>query len=237
VASIEQELDERRGKLNAAQQRDYDLRRKLLDAQQTLDNLTREQVSLLSQPADVEEIESLPTPLAQTVSGKEVHLRLADGHVAFIPLDDLIAELKQSAEANLWRLRDRASFVETVGPIGGFRLRYRLQKSHYTLSDERGMEARGSVVQLTNWELLPASPQLGEPVDQALLPRSDLSYFLKRFSPDSSVVTIWTYPGSFNEFRRLKQALFEAGYATAGRPLPSGVLIGGSPSGSKSAAQ
>jgi hypothetical protein len=46
-----------------------------------------------------------------------------------------------------------------------------------------------------------------------------------------------TYPESFGDFRTLKKALFDLGYTTAARPLPPGILIGGSPNGSRSAAQ
>jgi hypothetical protein len=237
VTAAEQELDERRGQLDSEQQRDFDMRRKLTEAQLTLDNLAREQVSLLTEPTEVEEIESLPTPLAKTVSGKEIHLRLAEGHVAVIPLDELLDELKQHAERNLWRLRDQNSVEGTIGPAGGFRLRYLREKRSYVVRNEEQVQATGAYVQFTKWELLPTSSQIGEPVEQALLPRSDLWYALKKNPPETTTVTIWTYPGSFNEFRRLKEVLFEAGYATAGRPLPDGILIGGSPHGSKSAAQ
>lgn len=237
VAAAEEELNSRQRELSLDQQRDFELRSQLSKAQQALDELARARVSLLSEPLEVDEIQNLPTPLAQTVSGKEVHLRLADGHVAFVPLDALLAELKQHAERNLWRFRDQDSVVSTVGPVGGFRLRYRLQKSPFTVRAGERTATRGTYIELTRWELLPASPQVGEAVEQALLPRSDLSYALKKYSPESTTITIWTYPGSFNEFRRLKQALFQTGYATAGRPLPEGVRIGGSPQGSKSAAQ
>jgi chromosome segregation ATPase len=92
VAAGDQELAELRGRLNQQQQRDFDLRQKLSTAQHTLDELTREQVALLSQTPEVEAVTSLPTPLAETVSGKEIHLRLADGNVSIIPLDDLLKE-------------------------------------------------------------------------------------------------------------------------------------------------
>ena len=202
-----------------------------------LDGLSREQIALLSQAPEVEEIENLPTPLAQTVSGKEVHLRLADGHVAFIPLDDLLEEFKTHAEGNVWRLNDQNEVVNTVGPVDGFRLRYRLRKGQFVVRNGTSMEQHGTVVQLVKWELLPASSPLGEPVEQAALPNSDLLNYLKSYPPDNTTVTIWTYPNSFDDFRTLRRVLFEMGYATAARPLPKGVLIGGSPHGSKSAAQ
>lgn len=237
VAATEQELEERRAELSVDQQRDFDLQRKLNEAQLTLDDLAREQVSLLSTPTEVEEIENLPTPLSKTVTGNEIHLRLAGGHVAYIPLDDLLEELKGDADRNQWRLRDQDSVESTVGPIGGFRLRYRREKRDFIVRNGEQIQSAASYIVFTRWELLPITPRLGESVDQALLPRSDLWYVLKKNPPARSTVTVWTYPDSFSEFRRLKEALFEAGYAVAGRPLPEDVLIGGSPHGSRSSAQ
>ena len=78
---------------------------------------------------------------------------------------------------------------------------------------------------------------LGEPVATALSDRSDFRSRLAAVSPQSVVATIWVYPDSFAEFRQLKQELYELGFSTAARPLPHGVLIAGSPEGSRSAAQ
>jgi hypothetical protein len=239
VAEVQQDLERRRAELSEKDRQDFDVRRRLADAQQTLDELTREKVSLVTRmpETDITEVECLPTPLAQTVSGTEVHLRLAHGHVAVIPLDRLRKEFETQAERDVWRLRNQDDVVSTVGPIDGFRLRYRLAKDRVTVQQQPGIEQQATVVRFVVWELLPASTQLGEPTDQALLPDSDLRRTLHELSPDSTTVTIWTYPDSFTDFRKLKQTLFEMGYATAGRPLPQGVLIGGSPHGTKSAAQ
>ncbi len=239
VTAVEQDLERRRAELNDQDQQDFDVRRQLADSQQTLDDLMRQKVSLVSltPEPDVTEIESLPTPLAQTVSGKEIHLRLAHGHVAMVPLDELREEFEAQAERDVWRLRDQNSVVSTVGPIDGFRLRYRLAKGRVTVHQQPGFEQQATVVRFVVWELLPVTSQLGEPTAQALLPNSDLRRALGKFSPESTTVTIWAYPDSFDDFRTLRRALFEMGYATAGRPLPEGVLIGGSPQGTKSAAQ
>jgi hypothetical protein len=50
-------------------------------------------------------------------------------------------------------------------------------------------------------------------------------------------VTFWTYPDSFAAYRKLRELLYERGYTVAGRPLPMGQPISGSPYGSKTAAQ
>jgi len=237
VAAITEEIEKRRAELDDDQQDEFDVRQKLIEAELTLDNLSREQIALMSEAPEALEIENIPTPLAQMVTGREVHLRVADGHVAFIPLDELLEQFKEHAQNNVWRLKDQNEIVNTVGPVDGFRLRYRLQKGYFSVRNGSGMEQRGAMVRLVRWELLPVSKQLGEPVEQALLPNSDLNNYLKKYPPDFTTVTIWTYPDSFNEFRTLRRELFEKGYPTAGRPLPQGVLIGGSPQGTKSAAQ
>lgn len=237
VATGEQEMAELRSKLTTQQQHDFDLRQKISTQQQALDDLTREQIALMSETTEVEAVTSLPTPLAETVTGKEIHLRLADGLVSVIPLEDLLKQFKREAQDNVWRLRDQGSFVDTVGPVEGYQLRYRLQKQQFALRGEAGMEQHGTAVRLVKWELIPALEHVGEPVDQALLPQGDLRRSLARSSPVGTTITVWTYPESFGEFRKLKKALFDMGYATAARPLPPGILIGGSPNGSRSAAQ
>ena len=237
VAAVEKELEEERSELSREQQQDFDLRRELKDAQKTLDGLTRQQVALLAEAPEVEELENIPTPLAQTVSGGEIHLRLAAGRVAFIPLDDLLMELRHQAEEKLWELRDRNSAVSTVGPLSGFRLRYRLEKKPYGGGGMSGAGQRGSVVQLSRWELVPEVFEIGEPLEQAMQPNSDLMHCLKGRHPGSTTITVWTYPDSFREFRELRQGLYSLGCGIAGRPLPEGIRIGGSPHGTRSVAQ
>ncbi|MEX0643395.1 MAG: hypothetical protein WD468_11870 [Pirellulales bacterium] len=237
VAAGEQEMAELRSQLSHQQQRDFDLRNRLSTAQQSLDELTRQQIALVSETPEVEAVTSLPTPLAETVTGKEIHLRLAEGNVSVIPLEELLKNFKQDAEDNSWRLRDRDSFVATVGPVEGYELRYRLQKQPFALQSASGLEQHGTAVRLVKWELVPALAQIGEPVDQSLSSNGDLRRCLARNSPTGTTITIWTYPESFSDFRKLKKALFDLGYATAARPLPQGILIGGSPNGSRSAAQ
>lgn len=231
VTEIEQQLAEERSKLEVDQQRDYDLRVKLNEAQNKLADLTRKQVALVSAAPEVQQIESLPTPLAETVTGDELHLRLDKGQVSIIPMEALAKEFRADAERNLWRLSDRNAFTGTVGPLGGYRLRYILAKKQF-VSQGRST----TVVQSSRWTILPDSP-LAEPVERAVQEGSALRSALSGFSPRRTTVTIWTYPDSFDEFRQLKKSLYEWGYATAGRPLPEGIPIGASPNGTKSSAQ
>ena len=95
----------------------------------------------------------------------------------------------------------------------------------------------GSFAELERWTLIPTDRRLGEPVDEALATGSRFREVLAAYPPDGTTVTVWTYEDSFAEFRRLKESLYRLGYSTAGRPLPANHPIGGSPDGTKSAAQ
>lgn len=236
VASGEREIKERRAALNENQQRDFDLRRQLADTQRELDDLTRQQISLLSQEPEAEVIENLPTPLAKTVTGRQVYLRLADGHVAVVPADELFEEFQDHVDRNLWRLREQSVIEGTVGPIDGFRLRYRFGLTRVGVTTPSGFEQVYPVPQYVA-EYVPMTPRIGVPVDQAVLPNSDLLRTLQRYSPTDTTITIWTYPDSFGDFRHLKKVLYDLGFSTAGRPLPEGELIGRASQGTKSAAQ
>ena len=52
-----------------------------------------------------------------------------------------------------------------------------------------------------------------------------------------ATITLWTYPGSFDDFRKLKKELYRLGFPVAARPLPDGVPISASSQGSKSTAE
>ena len=240
INTLEETIEKERQALGKEKSEQLRLQEQLRNASLKLDDLAREQFAAEIAPAiedqTVEKIENLPTPLAKTVSGEEIHVRLKNGRVSVIPLEPLIAVLKTDAKANAERIGNRSTYVDTVGPIGGYRMRYRLEKKTISVATHSG-QATGIVVQLDRWELLPVADDLGVPVAQALLHNSELSKAMQGKDREQTVVTLWVYPDSFQEFRTLKKDLFDLGYATAGRPMPDGIRIGGSPNGSKSSAQ
>ena len=87
------------------------------------------------------------------------------------------------------------------------------------------------------WELIPTSAQLGESLQDAIAEGSRLNARLARLDPESTTITLWTYPDSFEAYATLKQELHRLGFDAAARPLPRGVRIAGSPNGSRSTAQ
>ena len=231
VAAFEQEVNDRRASLSADQQRDFDLRRQLADAQAKLNELSGEQAALLSQPVQAEVLESRPTPIVHRHDGKELFLQLSEGHVAVIPLADLLEEYKQHVTENLWRLKDQDSLSGTVGPIGGYRMRYLVRKRAIQSQTVAGYEQRGTAIETVKWELLPIVTPLGEPVDQAVAPNSELFQQLKNFPPSATIIAIGVYPDSLRELHRLKRTLQDAGYGIAEKLMAAGEVYGFSPHG------
>lgn len=234
--AVEKELAARRAALDDSARVDYDLQRALALARADLARVDERQARLPPARSEVRTIENFPTPLSKTVDGREMHVQLRGGRLAVIPLDDLLAKFKSAAHEKVYKLKELPETTDTVGPIGGFRMRYTLERVDVPF--EPGVRGGGGAyVQLAKWELVPVTAQLGEPIDQALQPNSQFRNQLSLLSPRDYTVTIWVYPDSFEEFRVLRKDLYHLGYAIAGRPLPDGTPIGGSPQGSKSAAE
>jgi len=215
----------------------FDLDRELAQLRFELEQLDHKRVHMETVAAKPNVVESYPTPLSQTVAGREGHFQLRDERIVAIPLEELIEQLKDAAQRRKYKLLELPEVTGTVGPLGGFRLRYSLVRvdvsPEVALQTGRG----GAYAKLKRWTLIPVSNQLGEPIEAALREGSEFRRAISLLDPDRSTVTIWTYPDSFASFRRVKKELFRQGFATAARPLPHDVPISGSPLGSKSAAQ
>lgn len=204
---------------------------------QELTDLQRHKTLLEEGQAEIVEIQHYPAPVAKLVDSKEVHFQVQNNRVAHIPLEQLIEEVKRRARSEASRLVTQNEWTDSVGPAGGFQLRFVLRRYDVPIDMPGQNRATASYVRVEHWVLLPVSPHLGEPVEEALKPGSRFWDVVRRYSNQETVVTLWVYPESFGAYRQLRAALHAAGYACAARPLPSGVPISGSPRGSKSAAQ
>jgi hypothetical protein len=232
----ERQLEQEKNKLDSQQQRQLDLHRRIEEIQRDLQASQQALEAVASNTSAPSIIEHLPTPMAKTVFGKELHFRLLNGRLTYLPWDEIVARLKEELPQQLWKLRDTASLAEEAGPVGGFRIRYLLKQVDYPIETKVGPVVQKRA-ELDHFELVPTSDNLGEPLQQALQANSQFHARLANEDPRQTTITVWVYPDGFDQFRSLKTTLFERGYLTAARPLPTGRLIGGSPSGSRSASQ
>jgi hypothetical protein len=237
-AAVELDIAERRAKLDESARRQFDVQREIAEAQIRLAALTQEEFSLAGAPDDVEELECVPTPLAKTVTGDEIHVRLRHGQLAVVPVDELLDEVERRGGAYLrGGLAQRNQAVDVYGPIDGFRLRLSVERHVEELppAAARGAPRRAAIV--LQGVFLPTSDRIGVALEQALLPTSPFSQALRARRSAVGAVTAWVYPDSYAELRSLKKAMWDAGVPLAVRPLTDGQPIIFSTLGSKSAAQ
>jgi hypothetical protein len=208
-----------------------------------MSELEKQLADLLKQSGDLPPTETqpialqhLPTPMAKTVFGKELHVMMQNNRVTVIPWDMLIETLKQQVQRSVARNTQREKIDDTLGPIDGFMMRYRLNSRSGIMSDGR-TAAMGKMVELDKFELEPTADILTESVPDALRPGGRLRAELEATKSQQVTITVWVYPESFGAFRALKERLFTEGFLCAARPLPANMRIGASPRGSSSAAQ
>jgi hypothetical protein len=237
VAAIQRQTQGTQQELSAQSQQDSDLDRGILDARLRLSDLEHQRWTIESAPAAPVQIESYPTPLSRAVEGHEIHFQLRRGRLALIPLDALLQDFKTDLEHRLNQLRDLPEMTETVGPEGGFRMRYSMERVDTPPEEAIKTHHGGSYARLKLYTLIPSSDDLGETLDEALREDSRFHQVLGNPRTKTSTITIWVYPDSFDAFRTLRKELYGAGFPVAARPLPEGKPIAGSPEGSKSAAE
>ena len=235
---IEADIAQRREHLDVEKKKEFEVQRRIAEAEMKLDTLTKEQIGLLTGPEIVEELESVPTPLAREVDGESIHLRLKDGLVSVVPLNELLAEVQDHANDIGRRLQSSNQVVETFGPIDGYRVRMTVLKvsDPGSIHGPRAGELHRSTFEQFA-EILPTSETIGQDVEQALVPGASLYQYLEVRRRQAPSVVIWLYTDSFDDFRLLKRTLWEMGFSMATRPLLPGTNIGASPNGTKAAAQ
>jgi len=217
--------------------------REIIETEQEMSELQKQLANLLQQQGEVQSVEQttavlqhLPTPMAKTVFGRELHVMMRGGRAAVIPWQRLIDSLKSEARRSAERNSQKDRFVNQLGPIDGFLMIYGLKSQSGVLSN--GSSARlARTIELEKFELEPTGEVVHESVVETLGTGGRLRLELASCAVQHTTVTVWVYPDSFNEFRTLKERLFAEGFLCAARPLPFNVRIGASPRGSASTAQ
>jgi hypothetical protein len=200
------------------------------------DKIKTEVASLRSLPLPKATSILSKNPVSRPAGGDEFHFELRRERVSFVNLDRLLELAKSDAQVRL-RMADRNGMITSeVGPVEWFSLAYVLGRARPGI--EELMERQSIRFDLRGWEVIPASERRGETYEEATHnPISRYSQTMKRLTPGRSVVTMWVYPDSFGLFRKLRDELNNLGFSVAGRPLPEGMTIRGSPMGSVSATQ
>ncbi len=205
-------------------------------ARETLVRLSKQVQSLEDQPVHVDTLEHKITPMSRVVHGQEKHYRLDRNRVAEVPVEDLVARLKEQIERRKdWLVKTRQHQGQ-IGPLQGFHMKYLVRVDTLSGMEEMKMGHGGFRISLSHWEIHPEPDMKGETVEVALR-KGSLFYQSILGTPPDTTLTFWVYPDSYPIYRKLQKFTHEHGFSVAGRPLPPGVPISGSPNGSKSASQ
>jgi hypothetical protein len=216
--------------------------RRLAEAQGRLE---REKTGLLQLEVDVKKataekpaakpIKHQLTPLSREIQGKELHFRLLNNRVAYLPIPELMNRLRPEIMHQRDRIIRRGIHRGEIGPVAGFRMSYLIEIRRMSVVDELRRGA-AMTVGVSDWKL-EAEPDLDtESADEALKPGSDFLRYVRTADPDSTL-TLWVYPDSFAIYQRLQQFAQNENFTVAARPLPFDVPIAGSPHGSRSSGQ
>ena len=123
---IEDDLSQRRAALDTKRQQDYDVQRQLFELQLDLEKMTQEHLTLLS-ATETTELECVPTPLARTIDGPALHLRLRHGLVSICgPCagtyeDEVRLHLACPPLGEVFK-GSRSWSMNTFGPVNGYRM-------------------------------------------------------------------------------------------------------------------
>ncbi len=176
------------------------------------------------------------TPIGQVVTGQELHFRLVNDRVTVVPLDTLIERLKNQIERHKNWLAKSNQQLGQVGPIDGFTMHYVVERDSGSLVDELRMGPGVFRISVSEWQLEIDRSVVGETAEEALRPGSRFAAAVTAAAPGSAM-TFWVYPDSFSIYCRLKEQCQQQNFLIAGRPLPNGIPIAGSPTGSRSTGQ
>ena len=214
------------------------------DLENQLDELLREEIALEANLIKTEVIDHFPSPIAKTVFAEEIHFRLADGKLSYVPMDELIAEMKSEWKVKSEKLQQADRTIETLGPIANYRLQYELRARDVRRQTQYGAQhgaqhgvETGRTVEFSQFTIYPLAREFGETVEVAISPGSEFRSRLERQRSANTTVSIWVYPESFGSHNLLKTWLHENGFQVASWPLEKGKRISGGPNGFKTSAQ
>lgn len=222
--------------LSQRQRTQSELEQLLQKQQRQLDELRQLVAEQQQQQPTAQTLEHRVTPLARIIVQDQLHFRLQGNRVSEVPLQRLVelagTELRERSGA----LMRQGSRIGVVGPVQGYLLNFKLELTGPSMT-ELSRQGGGTVrIALTSFEIEPTKDIHAETPEEALSAGSRF-WEAAQDVPQGTTFTLWTYPDSFKLFRLLQARLQEHGFLVAGRPLPEGIPISGSPEGSASAAQ
>ena len=154
IAKVKRAIDEEMSELTQEQ-------KKLVDAESRLEH---EKTGLLQVEVDVQKVQSQKpavktlrhklTPVSRMIQGKELHYQLLNNRVAYLPIQELMEQMRQSLTDQRSRLYREGFLQGQVGPILGFRMDFIARVRRLSTIDEL-RQGSSVTVELSKWQLAP----------------------------------------------------------------------------------
>lgn len=230
LAELDSEIELASRRRSDADKIAFDLKSEILEKEKRRDDLRQEKEALAAARPQATVLENLPTPISRPVDGREGFFRLKNGRLSHVPLNEFQERVRLYFK-NFRGDFEKKEIEDTFGPSEGYTFHFFVDLEKRRDGDE--------IVYSANFrygECVPASDELGEPVDEALSnPNSVFREKLLKYVRDDATITVCVYQDSFEYLRDVKKFLFSAGYRLALRPLPDDAPIAVSPEGTQSA--
>lgn len=241
--SAEAALRELRLSLERRKQEQAQVRASLEDEQQEIAALKQqldqvnEQLKVVAvRESQKEKLKHKVTPLGLTVYGKELHFRVTRGRISPVPLDELQKLVGEKIRQNAnWIVKSHRHQGE-VGPIEGYVMKYEVIRASGGGLEELNRGYGTVKLEVPRFTIEPTMNLRDETVSESLQADGTFVRNLAQAAAET-VITIWVYPDSFNDYRKLAAFAQQQGFIVAARPLPPGLPITGSSYGSRSVGQ
>lgn len=201
-----------------------------------LDEVNRELAKRSDSKSAKEKLAHRVSPVGQVVLGDEIHFRISEGKISHVPIEELTSILREKIQQNGSWLIKYNRHAGKIGPVEGYQLDYVVEREVMSTVDALRAGPGAIKIALSEFVIRPTEAIEEEAVESAIR-RDGLVWRRLSALPPGSAVTLWVYPDSFAEYREVASFAQRNGFIVAGRPLPKGMPIAGSPEGSKSVAQ
>jgi len=208
----------------------------LRDADQRRRQLANALIEVQAQEQPTTAIRHRLTSIGHTVRGDEIHFRVAAGRIAVVPIDILQQRLKAQVMRNKSWLVKFHKHEGYVGPVQGFTMTYVVERQALSRIEQLRSGSGAIHIGVSRWTIHRQPDLKTESVAEALDVDGQFRQTVQLAS-ESTTLTFWIYPDSFAAYRRLRACAHQLGFTVAGRPLPPGTQISGSPHGSRSSGQ
>ena len=216
LETLKAEIKQERESLNANDRRTYELGNQIAQLELAIEELSSEHLALTSndQETETEAIYFDPTPIIRSEVEDQIMLRLRDGQVTYLPMDELYGEISRGRAAlrnQLSRQMGSEAMIQMdYGPNEGFLIHviFKIQ----TVSNGGSVYRQSSVVVA---RLEEQGVARSDSIDSFLEPGTPLTTRLSQIDPKQTVVTLITYPDSYGELPEVEKRLRENGYQVA----------------------